>query len=67
MRETIVLDDGRLVLDNNRSERALRGSIAIGRKAWLFAGSAVELPDHGKVIALARLGGIHHRYVSRAT
>jgi transposase len=28
-----VLDDGRLVLDNNRSERALR-SIAVGRKAW---------------------------------
>ncbi|MDH5490885.1 MAG: IS66 family transposase [Myxococcales bacterium] len=32
------LDDGRLPLDNNRSERALR-NIAIGRKNWLFAGS----------------------------
>jgi transposase len=32
------LEDGRLLLDNNRSERALR-NIAIGRKNWLFAGS----------------------------
>jgi transposase len=39
-----VFDDGRLVLDNNRSERALRGTIATGRKAWLFVGS----DDHGQ-------------------
>ncbi len=32
------LDDGRLGLDNNSSERALR-TIATGRKAWLFVGS----------------------------
>ena len=32
------LDDGRLCLTNNAAERALRG-IALGRKAWLFAGS----------------------------
>jgi transposase len=32
------LDDGRLVPDNNASERALR-AVAIGRKNWLFAGS----------------------------
>ncbi len=32
------LDDGRLELDNNSSERALR-TIATGRKAWLFVGS----------------------------
>ncbi len=32
------LDDGRLCLPNNAAERALRG-IALGRKAWLFAGS----------------------------
>jgi transposase len=31
-------DDGRLALDNNPAERALRG-VAIGRKNWLFAGS----------------------------
>jgi transposase len=32
------LDDGRICLTNNSAERALRG-IALGRKAWLFAGS----------------------------
>jgi hypothetical protein len=32
------LDDGRLKLDNNRTERAIR-QVAIGRKNWMFAGS----------------------------
>jgi transposase len=32
------LDDGRICLTNNTAERALRG-LALGRKAWLFAGS----------------------------
>jgi transposase len=32
------VDDGRICLSNNAAERALRG-IALGRKAWLFAGS----------------------------
>lgn len=32
------LDDGRVCLSNNAAERALR-PIALGRKAWLFAGS----------------------------
>jgi len=52
-----VLDDGRLVLENNRSERQLR-RIAVGRKAWLFVGS----DDHGhsaghlfSLVASARL------------
>ena len=35
---TRFLGDGRIDLSNNAAERALRG-IAIGRKAWLFAGS----------------------------
>jgi hypothetical protein len=35
---TRVLDDGRICLSNNAAERALRG-IALGRRAWLFAGS----------------------------
>lgn len=35
---TRFLEDGRICLSNNAAERALRG-IAIGRKAWLFAGS----------------------------
>ncbi|MGW8278823.1 IS66 family transposase [Sphingomonas aurantiaca] len=32
------LDDGRLEIDNNIAERALRG-VAVGRRNWLFAGS----------------------------
>jgi hypothetical protein len=35
---TRFLEDGRACLSNNAAERALRG-IALGRKAWLFAGS----------------------------
>ncbi len=56
-----VFDDGRLVLDNNRSERQLRGTIATGRKAWLFVGS----DDHGQsaghlfsLIASCKLHGL---------
>ena len=40
------LDDGRLPMTNNASERALR-SIAVGRKAWLFIGS----DDHAQAAA----------------
>jgi len=32
------LQDGRLAIDNNATERALRG-VAVGRKNWLFTGS----------------------------
>jgi transposase len=35
---TRFLEDGRVCLTNNAAERALRG-IALGRRAWLFAGS----------------------------
>ena len=35
---TAFLEDGHICLSNNAAERALRG-IALGRKAWLFAGS----------------------------
>ncbi len=35
---TRFLHDGRICLTNNAAERSLRG-VAIGRKAWLFAGS----------------------------
>jgi hypothetical protein len=39
--DTLVryLDDGRLEIDNNRVERQMR-SVAVGRKNWMFAGSA---------------------------
>lgn len=54
------LDDGRLVLENNRSERALR-SVAVGRKAWLFVGSddhAVSTSHLFTLVASARLHGL---------
>ena len=35
---TVFLRDARICLTNNAAERALRG-IALGRRAWLFAGS----------------------------
>jgi transposase len=35
---TRFLDDGRICLSNNAAERTLR-AVALGRKAWLFAGS----------------------------
>jgi hypothetical protein len=54
------LTEGRLLLDNNRSERALR-TVAVGRKNWLFVGS----DDHGNatacifsLLASARLHGL---------
>jgi transposase len=58
---TRFLDDGRICLSNNAAERALRG-IALGRRAWLFAGS-----DRGgeraaaiyTLIATAKLNGIN--------
>lgn len=40
------LDDGRLLMDNNVSERELR-AIAVGRNAWLFVGS----DDHAQATA----------------
>ena len=55
--------DGRICMTNNAAERALRG-IAVGRKAWLFAGS-----DRGgeraatiyTLIATAKLNGLDPR------
>ena len=35
---TLVLEDGRVAIDNNPAERAMR-PIGVGRKNWLFAGS----------------------------
>src|ERR1019366_3414839 len=63
---TRFLDDGRICLTNNAAERALRG-IALGRKAWLFAGS-----DRGgeraalmyTLIQTARLNGVDRKHGS---
>jgi transposase len=57
------LHDGRICLTNNAAERELRG-VALGRKAWMFAGS-----DRGgeraaamySLIATAKLNGVDPR------
>ena len=53
-----VLDDGRLVLENNRSERQLR-RIAVGRKAWLFVGSDDHAQSAGHLFSLIASARLH--------
>jgi len=60
---TRFLDDGRICLSNNAAERALRG-IALGRKAWLFAGSdrgGERAADVYTLIITAKLNDIDPR------
>ncbi len=45
------LDDGRLRMDNNSAERALR-PIAVGRKAWMFYGSDDHASAAGNILSL---------------
>ena len=52
------LEDGRLALDNNRSERALR-PIAVGRKGWLFAGSDLHARAAGALLSLIASARLH--------
>jgi len=54
------IDDGRICLTNNAAERALRG-FALGRKAWLFAGSdrgADRAAIMATLIATAKLNDV---------
>jgi transposase len=53
-----VLDDGRLQLENNRSERELR-RIAVGRKGWLFVGSDQHGEAAGHVFSLVASARLH--------
>jgi transposase len=57
---TRVFDDGRIALDNNPAERALR-SVAVGRKNYLFAGSdrgADRAAAFYTLIETAKLNGL---------
>ena len=57
---TRVFEDGRLALDNNAAERALRG-VAVGRKNYLFAGSqrgAERAAAFYTLIETAKLNGL---------
>lgn len=53
-----VLLDGRLCLENNRSERELR-RIAVGRKAWLFVGSDDHATAAGHIFSLIASARLH--------
>ena len=55
---TSFLDDGRLVLENNRSERALR-AIAVGRKNWMFAGSDDHAQSTAHLFTLVATARLH--------
>jgi transposase len=53
------LTDGRLKLDNNAAERALRSSVAMGRKAWLFFGSDDHAQAAGNLFSLIASCKLH--------
>lgn len=55
--ETFVRD-GRLVMDNNRSERALR-AVAVGRKSWLFCGSDEHASAAANLMTLVASAKLH--------
>jgi len=52
------LEDGRLRMDNNAAERALR-PIAVGRKAWMFYGSDDHASAAGNVLSLVASCKVH--------
>lgn len=57
---TLFLDDGRVAIDNNAAERALR-PIGVGRRNWLFAGSDAggeTLARAMTIIETAKMNGL---------
>lgn len=57
---TLFLDDGRVAIDNNVAERALR-PIGVGRRNWLFAGSDAggeTLARAMTIIETAKMNGV---------
>ena len=58
---TLFLDDGRVAIDNNAAERAVK-PVVIGRKNWMFAGSDAggeTLADAMTVIETAKMSGLN--------
>lgn len=53
-----VLEDGRLPLDNTRSERALR-KIVVGRKNWLFYGSEIHAQSAAAIFSIIASCRLH--------
>jgi transposase len=54
-----VLADGRLPLDNTRSERALR-KIVVGRKNWLFYGSDIHAQAAAAIFSILASCRLHN-------
>jgi transposase len=52
------LEDGRLRMDNNHSERALR-KIAVGRKNWLFVGSDDHAASTANLLSMIASAKLH--------
>ena len=63
----VYLSDGRVEIDNNSVERAMR-RVAIGRKNWLFAGSPVGGDSAAVLYSLvetcSRFGINPHEYLT---
>jgi transposase len=53
------LDDGRLLMENNRSERAVK-FVVLGRKAWLFAGSDDHAQSTAVLFSIVASARLHH-------
>jgi hypothetical protein len=53
-----VLDDGRLPLDNTRSERTLR-KVVVGRKNWIFYGSDTHAESATAIFSLVASCRLH--------
>lgn len=57
----LFLDDGRVAIDNNPAERAVK-PVVIGRKNWMFAGSDAggeTLADAMTIIETAKMSGLN--------
>ena len=57
----LFLDDGRVAIDNNAAERAIK-PVLIGRKNWMFAGAdsgAEILADAMTIIKTVKMSGLN--------
>src|SRR5690606_21517024 len=65
---SLFLDDGRVAIDNNAAERAVR-PICLGKKNWLFAGSEAGAETLARAMTLiesAKMNGLDSKADSAA-
>jgi hypothetical protein len=53
---SLFLDDGRVAIDNNAAERAVR-PICLGKKNWLFAGAEAGAETLARAMTLVGVSG----------